>query len=189
MLVEEASASNGPRELLEMRNNGLVALILDDVSVPERWAYTASAQYIINNQTNPGNEFRLNGTGNLIIAGTLMQGSSRDIKQDISPVDPSSILDRVARLPVSTWRYRADESGALHVGPMAQDFRAAFGLGEDDAFLAPSDLAGVGLAAIQALRREVEGRDAEIGILKQQNEDLARRLAILEEQIRELAGR
>jgi len=51
---------------------------------------------------------------------------------------------------------------------MAQDFKAAFGLGQDDKFIAFVDEQGVALAAIQALNRKLDQRDAEIADLKQQ---------------------
>ena len=34
-------------------------------------------------------------------------------------------------MPVSTWSYQAQGTGIRHLGPTAQDFRAAFGLGEN----------------------------------------------------------
>ncbi|MFN7941849.1 MAG: tail fiber domain-containing protein [Thermoanaerobaculia bacterium] len=187
-LIQETSATNAARELLELQNNGQVALIFEDTSVPERWTNTASSTFIINNQNATGIEFRLANNGDLTIAGMLTTGSSRDVKRDIEPVDAASVLDRVASLPVSTWRYRSDESGALHLGPMAQDFRAAFGLGADDSHLAPGDVAGVSLAAIQALHHELAGRDAEMAALAAQNRALALRLAHLEERIQRLTG-
>ncbi len=41
------------------------------------------------------------------------------------------ILAAAALLPVSTWSYRGEEN-VRHLGPMAQDWHAAFGLGPDD---------------------------------------------------------
>ena len=65
-----------------------------------------------------------------------------------------SYAERVlaAELPIASWRYKGDE--ALHVGPMAQDFHAAFGLGQNDTTIATVDESGVALAAIQALHQQ-----------------------------------
>jgi hypothetical protein len=41
------------------------------------------------------------------------------------------ILDRVSRLPITSWHFKTDPR-KRHVGPMAQDFHAAFGLDGDD---------------------------------------------------------
>jgi hypothetical protein len=102
--------------------------------------------------------------------GTWSCSSSRDLKKDIAVVDTANILDRVARLPVSTWRYRDETSGALHLGPTAEDFREAFGLGDSSADIGLIDGQGVALAAIQGLNAKVEAeraaKDAEIAALR-----------------------
>ena len=57
------------------------------------------------------------------------------------------------------WSYTT-ERGVRHVGPMAQDFYAAFNVGEDDRHITSIDEDGVALAAIKALNARVERRDA-----------------------------
>ena len=47
------------------------------------------------------------------------------------------------------------------MGPMAQDFRAAFGLGETEKGISTIDADGVALAAIQGLNAKVDERVAE----------------------------
>jgi hypothetical protein len=66
------------------------------------------------------------------------------------------------------------------VGPMAQDFRTAFGLGENPTAIATVDAGGVALAAIQGLNRKLDERDAQIQALRRQNESLEQRLKSLE---------
>jgi hypothetical protein len=63
------------------------------------------------------------------------------------------VLDKVARLPIDRWSYKS-ERGVRHVGPMAQDFYAAFGVGADDKHITSIDEDGVALAAIKALHAE-----------------------------------
>lgn len=77
-------------------------------------------------------------------------------------VDVHDVLERVAALPIATWSYLWDERQVRHMGPMAQDFRAAFGLGDDERRIAVADGLGVALASIQALHELVERQGAEI---------------------------
>ncbi|REF00845.1 tail fiber domain-containing protein [Thermomonospora umbrina] len=82
------------------------------------------------------------------------------------PVDGHDILDKVAALPISTWRYQWEPAHVRHLGPMAQDWKAAFGLGEHDTRINTVDANGVALVAIQALHRritELERRLADTG--------------------------
>ena len=58
--------------------------------------------------------------------------SDRNKKKNITPADTSAVLDKVSKLPISTWSYTAEPVDVRHMGPMAQDFRASFGLGDDD---------------------------------------------------------
>src|SRR5579884_186853 len=77
--------------------------------------------------------------------------SDRNVKRDIEPVDERAVLESVARMPVSTWSYKSDDPSVRHMGPMAQDFRAAFGLGDTDRAYDSVDAHGVTLAAIKGL--------------------------------------
>jgi len=106
--------------------------------------------------------------------------SDRNQKKDIAPIDAAAILDKVSRLPISTWSYRQEPPAVRHLGPMAQDFRAAFGLGDDDRTYFAVDAQGVALAAIQALDGLVTAQKKEIDRLSRQNQDLSRRLRAIE---------
>jgi hypothetical protein len=94
-----------------------------------------------------------------------MCSSDRNLKRDIRPIDPDDILLAIARLPVSEWSYKSDP-GVRHVGPMAQDFHKAFGLGGSDRSYDPIDAHGVALAAIQALYERVEAQQRRIDALE-----------------------
>lgn len=85
---------------------------------------------------------------------------------ELGRVDGHDILERVAAIPVSTWSYLWDEGSVSHIGPMAQDFYAAFGLGVDDRHINPADGQGVALAAIQALYELVRRQGDEIAELR-----------------------
>jgi hypothetical protein len=109
--------------------------------------------------------------GNIYATGTITPNSDRNLKTDFAPVDAASVLERVTALPIQQWRFQTEPEGVKHFGPMAQDFRTAFGLGEIPTAIATVDADGVALAAIQGLNRkletQLEAKDAEIGALKQ----------------------
>jgi hypothetical protein len=86
-------------------------------------------------------------------SGTWASLSDRNVKTNIAPLDDATVLAKVAQLPISRWSYKS-EHGVRHVGPMAQDFYAAFGVGEDDKHITSIDEDGVALAAIKALHTE-----------------------------------
>lgn len=77
--------------------------------------------------------------------------SDRTKKADFRAVDGESLLATLRRVPVSSWRYKAQGSSIRHIGPMAQDWDAAFALSGDSTTINSGDLAGVTLAGVQAL--------------------------------------
>ncbi|NJP67614.1 tail fiber domain-containing protein [Streptomyces spiramenti] len=81
-------------------------------------------------------------------------------------VNGYQVLEQVARLPVSTWRYHWDPPHVRHVGPMAQDWWQAFGVGENDRTICCTDANGVAIVAIQALHRELNELRGELAELR-----------------------
>jgi len=108
--------------------------------------------------------------------GAFSSLSDRNLKDNFAPVDTEAVLDRVNELPIQTWNYRSGQEPIRHMGPMAQDFHEAFGVGHDERHIATVDADGVALAAIQGLhsrmRRELDTRDEEIRELRQSLADL-----------------
>lgn len=90
-----------------------------------------------------------------------------------SDVRSREVLDKVAALTITRWNFK-DDAGTPHIGPMAQDFYAAFGVGTDDKHIATVDTDGVALAAIQGMNQKLEEQRAE-------NAELRRRLEKLEQ--------
>jgi hypothetical protein len=97
--------------------------------------------------------------------------SDRNAKNNFARVNPQMVLNRVAGLPLTTWCYKT-EPGVRHVGPMAQDFQAAFSVGENDTTISTVDEGGVALAAIQGLNEKLEEARAENAELKKRLEAL-----------------
>jgi endosialidase-like protein len=117
-------------------------------------------------------------------AGCFMPGSTwsctsdRNMKRDFADVDARGILQKVAAMPISSWRYEDEPNAIRHIGPMSQDFHSAFGLGHDDKTIAMVDADGIALAAIQGLHRELMERDKEIAELRRQLKLISLRLGI-----------
>ncbi|MFB6830704.1 tail fiber domain-containing protein [Streptomyces hydrogenans] len=70
------------------------------------------------------------------------------------PLTRAEILERLEKLPVSEWRYDWDPD-SLHIGPMAQDWRASFGYGRRETTIDVVDAQGVLIAAVQELSRRL----------------------------------
>jgi hypothetical protein len=140
--------------------------------------------------------FDLDPSGDLTLAGTLTELSDVRAKENITAVDGPEVLSKLTALPISRWTYKATPE-VTHLGPMAQDFHAAFGLGADNKHLAPKDLASVALVgvkelhrSVQELREEVQVRDEKIAAqdakITEREAELAalkQRLTALEEMI------
>ena len=92
--------------------------------------------------------------------GNLCPISDRNLKQDFASIDDDAILEKLRQLPLSAWSYKT-EPDKRHVGPMAQDFMATFGVGSSDRTILQVDADGVALAAIQALLRRMERLEAQ----------------------------
>ncbi len=72
---------------------------------------------------------------------------------------------------------------------MAQDFYAAFGVGEDDRHITSIDEDGIALSAIKALHADVVKVHAENVNLRAENASLRDRLAALERKVDALTSR
>ncbi len=89
--------------------------------------------------------------------------SSRQLKTIGKRIDAAAVLSGVASLAVERWRYKPETGLAqqTHIGPYAEDFQKAFGVG-DGVTINAIDAIGVCLAAIKALSEKVETLEAEL---------------------------
>ncbi|MFI7099441.1 tail fiber domain-containing protein [Streptomyces sp. NPDC050161] len=85
----------------------------------------------------------------------------------VGAVNGYAVLETVAALPVSTWRYLWEPEDVRHLGPMAQDWHTAFGFNQDDTKIPVVDGLGVALVCVQALHRRVEELTAEVDRLRE----------------------
>jgi hypothetical protein len=139
------------------------------------------------NQNNPGGGvemMRLNSSG-LTVNGVVVSASDRNLKENFEPVSSREVLEKVVALPVSTWNFKADP-GSRHLGPMAQDFYAAFQVGPDEKHIAVVDEGGVALAAIQGLNQKVETGRLKAQSLEQKLEQKETEITELRQTVTEL---
>ena len=112
-------------------------------------------------------------SSNTVTGVTLGQGAGAwsslcDVNQKnlYGSVDSRSILDKVSSLPLYRWSYKTQDESVQHIGPTAQDFSAAFGLGENNTTICTLDPDGVALAAIQELAKRNATLEAEVAELR-----------------------
>ena len=130
--------------------------------------------------TSPATDLHV--IGNIMASGNVcatlfLPCSDRNMKENFSPIDSREVLAKVVSLPISRWNFKEAKDTA-HIGPMAQDFHAAFAVGPDDKHIGTVDADGVALAAIQGLNQKV---DSENATLRAENAELKQRLEKLEQ--------
>jgi hypothetical protein len=108
--------------------------------------------------------------------GSWANQSDREAKAGFAAVNGMDIVERLAELPIEAWSYETQDAAIRHIGPSAQEFYAAFGVGEDDKHISTVDADGVALAAIQGLYALLQERDAQVA-------DLEARLTALEQRV------
>ncbi len=117
----------------------------------------------------------LQNNGDMLLAGTLAQLSRRDSKEHFTRIDHQAMLAALKGLDISTWNYKHQPDSERHLGPVAEEFHAAYGLGTNPQHIATSDMAAVALASSQALLFELEAKEQQIAEL----EDRLQRLEAL----------
>src|SRR6267143_4874603 len=132
---------------------------------------------------------KLESSGNLSVRGVVAQNvllsSDRNVKSGFQSIDSKAILEKVAALPISHWHYTNDPA-TPHIGPMAQDFSAAFNVGSDDKHIATVDADGVALAAIQGLNQKVEALEEEVHRRDAENAELKLVLGVMQKRMAEI---
>jgi trimeric autotransporter adhesin len=112
--------------------------------------------------------------------GSWSTVSDSTLKRNLREVDYRAVLGTLSRVPIKRWSYLSQTPDIEHVGPTAQDFHAAFGLGETNTRISTIDPSGIALAAVKGLHQVVQEQEKRIAELKQKNSDLEARLESLE---------
>jgi len=122
--------------------------------------------------------------------------SSRTLKENYLNVDGEYVLSRVRMTPVTTWNMTGGDRSVRHLGPVAEDFWRAFGLGLGETTLGMGDIDGVNFAAAKALevrttqlRAELDARAAQVRTLESQLTATQARLAELEARLSRLESK
>lgn len=105
--------------------------------------------------------------------------SDVNTKENFRDVDGEDLLARLARVPIREWNYKAQDTTIRHMGPTAQDFRAAFGLGDFPLRINTIDADGVALAGVRAL-------DARTRAMQEENAALRAAVDALRQEIESL---
>ncbi len=194
ILVQENAPNPAGRTLFTLANRGNTKFEIKEVNSGTRWQFTNNGDAFRISKFGTGQvEFQVfnNGDavllGDLAIGGSFTEMSDRNQKHAIVPLDGTAVLEKLADVPVSEWSYKTDSADQRHIGPMAQDFYAAFGLASGETRISARDMAGVNMAAVKALQTQLSVLTAELDEerarnreLATENQDLAQRLSLVE---------
>jgi len=108
-----------------------------------------------------------------------VNASDVNSKENFQPVDNAELLEKIAGLSITKWNYKGD-SETEHIGPTAQDFKAAFGVGANDKSISTIDPSGIALAAIKALNSKMQELNAKTSQLEDQAREITQLKAELD---------
>jgi hypothetical protein len=155
------------------------SIILSDRSSTNKFTSFAPNEFLVrsaggagiytNPSTTAGVELAPGGSAWLSVSDVNMKENFRDL-------DDADVLAKIARMPVREWNYKAQEAAIRHVGPTAQDFHAAFGLGEDPLRISTIDADGIALAGVKALEARTQALADENRVLRERLDALERRI-------------
>ncbi len=130
--------------------------------------------FYTNAAMNAGVELAPSGTQWLVVSDVNTKRLFRDL-------DGEDVLRKLAAMPIQEWSYKHQDAAIRHVGPTAQDFRAAFGLGENPLRIGTLDADGIALAAVKALEARTQA-------LLRENAALREALATIQTQVAALVA-
>ncbi|MCH8026833.1 MAG: tail fiber domain-containing protein [candidate division Zixibacteria bacterium] len=163
-LFSDSIASGGVEQLVIRADGGLYLTNTSEAAPfdPSKLITTRGGAYLSGNGT------------------TWTNASDKNQKENFTDIDSEKLLEKISELPISRWNYKDEDETVTHIGPVAQDFYALFGVGNDDVSISTIDPAGIALAAIKEL---IEKNN----YLEQDNKELNNRLEKLEKMIDELS--
>lgn len=112
----------------------------------------------------------------LSTSGVWTNTSDVNRKHLFENISGEDILMKIRKLPITRWSYRTDENNVRHIGPMAQDFYAAFNLGDNNKAIGTVDADGVALAGIKALEERTSKLASELEAMRAENAALREKL-------------
>lgn len=113
--------------------------------------------------------------------------SDRNRKENFVRLDGEDVLARLSGVAVTSWNYKTQDRLIRHIGPMAQDLHAAFGMGESELHINTIDIDGINMAAVQAVALRTDVLRARVATLESENAALRERLDRIEAALESLA--
>lgn len=132
------------------------------------------------------------GTAGVYVApggGSWSSLSDRHSKTNIERISPRAVLRKLSDVPVHRWSYKTQNPSIRHMGPMAQTFRKAFGLGEDRTHIDDIDAQGVALTAIKGAALKIRSQHRQLHSQHAQLRTQARQIEALQKAVGKLKGR
>jgi hypothetical protein len=165
--IAETNSTTTLRNLIDLENNGPANIQYANTSAGTHPTWLAGTggpsgdDYLVDTQGSATPPLRVGSTGDVYSGAALSQNADPAQQTDVQPVDPATVLDQVAAVPLVTWTYTGDASGGRHIGPTASAFQSASGLGPAQPTVAPGDVGGVALAGVQALKTQFDALAAQ----------------------------
>lgn len=130
----------------------------------------ATSSYIFGNlgigTTTPTLGPLVMGSGAYVTTGGVWTNASdRNLKENFTNLSAADVLQKIDALPIMKWNYKSEDPSITHIGPTAQDFYAAFGLGgvAGKTSISTIDPAGVALLGVQALSQKLTALQGSLG--------------------------
>lgn len=134
----------------------------------EPWARVERFRNLISQPTFSTTKSRNTMTDDYELIGSILGGAgslggiaalfacSKELKDIFGDLDVDDTLERALTIPLYRWTYKGwSTDGEAHIGPMAEDWQKATGLG-DGREIAVIDAFGLLMACVQALARRLE---------------------------------
>ncbi len=132
--------------------------------------------------TGTANPIEHSSGAHLTVGGDWTNASDKNSKENFSDIDGVELLEKIEELSITQWNYKSEGESITHIGPTAQDFKAAFGVGSNDKSISTIDPSGIALAAIKELNKQNQE-------LAKQNAKLMKELKELKKKVDDLASR
>jgi hypothetical protein len=117
-----------------------------------------------------------------------VNASDENAKENFEQVDGAGLLEKLSDLEITKWDHKGNDA-AEHIGPAAQGFKNAIGVGADDKSISTIDPSEIALAAVKELYAQLKRKDAEIQCLQEVNakqlEELRQQLSALQAAVNE----
>lgn len=102
----------------------------------------------------------------------------RNKKENFEPIDGEWLLSKIRNIPITKWSYKKTDPFEKYIGPMAQDFYAAFQLnGTDSLGINSISIDGVNMAGVIALEKRTSEIKATLQVLIDENRKLKEQLS------------